>query len=201
MSLDEVIFLIFKEFIKAIFISTKNILDSIYYGILYNPIIYLFSFYIGFLIGWYIFGFLFGKLRRPFSFIAFVGSLLGVIYFSDLFGYSGFIAGIIFSLILMDIIKFIFTKLGYDYSELTTRKIALYFWILPLIIKILWDKIRLRKLYKEQFRIIQENSNKSLERYFEEFEKRSKEEEKQKRKIDKILNEKLENLLKKLDRF
>lgn len=205
MSLDEKIFEGVKNAIEIVVAIFKQfIFDSISYGFSQNPIVYLLAFYIGFLISWYVFGFFFEKLKRPFSWFTFIGTLAISIYVGVLFAFSGFIAGIFLSLVVMDIVKFIFPRLGYDYSKLYTRKIALYFWILPLIIKIFLEKKKQKKLQEEQNKALQERFQQKIEKLIEEdkeAKKEKEEKEKQIREVESILDDKIENLLKKLERF
>ncbi len=205
MSLDEIILGEIKKYVLAFWNLFKGlVIETTLEGFLSNPFIYLIAFYIGFLITWYLVGFKFGKLKGNFSILSLIFDILVAIYFGILFSLSGFIAGIVLSLLVMDILKLILPRLGYDYSKLTTRKMIIYFWIIPLIVKIIKDKIEFRKSQKEKEKLIVKQNEEKIKRLIESQEKVKLEEEEKLRQIkevDKVLSDKIDNILKKLDRF
>ncbi len=205
MSLDEAILTEVKKYILAFWSLFEGlVIRTTIEGFLSNPFIYLIAFYIGFILTWYLIGFKFGKLKGKFSIFSFIGDIFIAVYFGALFSLSGFIAGIILSLLVMDIVKLILPRLGYDYSNLTTKKMIIYFWIIPLVVKILWDRIQYKKLQKEKEALIIQQNEEKIKKLMKVQEKTKLDEEEKFRQIeevDKVLNDKIENILKKLDKF
>jgi len=205
MSLDELILIEVKKYILAFWTLFEGlVVKTTLEGFLSNPFIYLVAFYIGFILTWYLIGFKFGKLKRNFGIFSFIFDILIAIYFGAFFSLSGFIAGIILSLLVMDILKLILPRLGYDYSNLTTKKMIIYFWIIPLVIKVIKNKIDYKKAQKEKEKLMVRQNEEKLKKLMEAQEKVKLEEEEKFRQIeevDRILNDKIENLLKKLDKF
>lgn len=163
------------------------------------------AFYIGFILTWYLIGFKFGKLKGNFNIFSFIFNYIDSnLFFGAFFSLSGFIAGIILSLLVMDILKLILPRLGYNYSNLTTRKMIIYFWIIPLVIKVINNKINYKKAKKEKEKLMVRQNEEKIKKLMEAQEKVELEKEEKFRQIeevDKILNDKIDNVLKKLDRF
>jgi len=205
MSLDELILIEVKKYILAFWTLFEGlVVKTTLEGFLSNPFIYLVAFYIGFILTWYLIGFKFGKLKRNFGIFSFIFDILIAIYFGAFFSLSGFIAGIILSLLVMDILKLTLPRLGYDYSNLTTKKMIIYFWIIPLVIKVIKNKINYKKAQKEKEKLMVRQNEEKLKKLIEAQEKVKLEEEEKFRQIeevDRILNDKIDNVLKKLDRF
>ena len=205
MSLDELILIEVKKYILAFWTLFEGlVVKTTLEGFLSNPFIYLVAFYIGFILTWYLIGFKFGKLKRNFGIFSFIFDILIAIYFGAFFSLSGFIAGIILSLLVMDILKLTLPRLGYDYSNLTTKKMIIYFWIIPLVIKVIKNKINYKKAQKEKEKLMVRQNEEKLKKLIEAQEKVKLEEEEKFRQIEevnKILNDKIDNVLKKLDRF
>ncbi len=204
-SFDEVIISSIKELLVFIWTIVSIYFEAVFNSLKVNPFLYVISFYFGFLIGWYIFGYFFDKLKTKFSYWSIPIDIFVFYLFGLIFSFSGFLTGFLWSLIVMDIVKFIFSKIGLDYSKLTVKKMAVYLLIVPLILKIILEPKREKQLLKERqqqeqermARLIEEKFIKPLEKVDEEI----KEERRQKEEVDKVIDDKIENLLKKLDNF
>jgi len=163
---------------------------------------YIISLYLGFILGWFIFGFIIGRLNKPFKFLIFFVSLIFNLYFCLVFLDYPFMEGIALSNLVLDFVKLIFSRKGYDYSRLSTWKMAIYFWIIPIFIQFLVKKFK-KNSEDEMITSVDYVERKLLE-ILARVEKSMIEEremEKEREEVDRFIEDKIKEILKKLEKF